>query len=142
MESEPKLTKAQRNDLYKAIEEGGLDPAECDDLDEIYEPSKTIKVPIYSFFFRRMQIGEEKLPPLPARQIAQIKHSHSSSIFKITIELWQGRSEVTSAPYYHYESTVEGAQKLSGSGWRGCLNGAHQWAKDVKREYVDPDLWS
>jgi hypothetical protein len=118
----PELTKIQRNELYKSIKEGGLDPALCEDLTQD----------------RERRIPEIRRLP-KERQIAQVKHSPSKSTFRIETGLLSIK-ELSNVQFF-YRSTVAGEERSSGSGWQGVLQGARQWAEEVKREFIDPDLW-
>jgi hypothetical protein len=147
VEPGPELTKVQRNEIYKSIEEGGLDPAECD-LIPIYKPTKIIRIPEYSVlpFRRNVQIGEIE-QSLPGVRIARIKHlarlpSKSESIFDIRITSMGLDSVQDLRIRYSYESTIAGEKRSSGGGWQECVRAVGQWAKNVKREVVDPDLWT
>lgn len=142
MEPGPELTKVQQNELYKSIEDGGLDPAECD-LTHIYKPERVLTQPVYSIlpFRRNIKIGEERTT-LPGSRNAQIKHLPSGSLFDIKISMFRQYKPADSLiPYYFYESFIAGERRSNGTDWQRCLDGARKWSEIVKRECVDPDLW-
>ena len=128
MEPVPELTKIQRNELYKSIKEGGLDPAQCD-LTQTYEP------------------GEKEMY-IEGRQIAQVTHLPSGSAFNIETEIyilkppWFAHFKEVSKVNYFYRSTIAGEEGSYGSDWPEVLAAARQWAEEVKREFVDLDLWA
>jgi hypothetical protein len=148
----PELTTFQRNDLYERIEEGGLNPAQCD-LTDTSEPEKIRTRTVYSFFRPRVVIGNEEIR-IPGRRAARITHLPSGSFFDIKIESReQFRSQTVraSSPYgltapqkpnCSYTATIAGEQRYAGSDWDWCLRDVRRWATDVKRECVDRDLWA
>lgn len=130
--SKPELTKAQRNDLYRSIEEGGLDPAQCRLEEDPYKPSTSVP----SGRKRSRQI--RTVPPFFPKEevrIVRITHLQSRSIFSI---------EISGAERHGYKGTIadkERQRSLDG-GWENLTESARHWAEDVKGEFVDPDLWA
>lgn len=135
----PDLTKVQRNELYKSIEKGGLDLIECE-LTQRYEPAADTRPSRGLLRFSKLE---------PARRITSISHFPSASSF--VIEQYESGDVRLS-----YSSVVAGEKRENRSvqrssytstyidemEWRGVVQEAGSWARDVKRECVDPDFWS
>jgi hypothetical protein len=133
----PELTKGSRNDLRKWIKEGDLDPGECE-LTETYQPPESgILSPrrgLSIITWRKEQTFYH-----PGIRTVKIEHKTSGSVFTITIT---GYPVGDQASYlYEFHAAIAGREKSHGYDWEGIARRLREWANEIRREYVDGDLW-
>lgn len=128
----PEITRIKRNELFQAVEDGGLDPAECELIPLAGNP--------YVGSYLEPRVRELLRPHPPGQQlhglrvpILKITHRPSGAFFGIN----------AMADYlYGCESATDNEQTgQDDAEWPDIVIAAHQWAEDVRKEYVDPDLW-
>jgi hypothetical protein len=132
VDQERELTKVQRNELYKSVEEGGLDVAQCE-LTRTYHPPSSRTIPGRSVL--GIPIQKDIVVSTDAERIFQIKHLPSGSTFNIQLR-WYNLDRYSYDSEIAHEEGPEGA-----SDWRGIIRSVQKWAEKVRRECVDPDFW-
>jgi hypothetical protein len=135
-----RLTKVQRNELYRAVEQAGLDLAQCQ-LTEKVQPGTHAHWEGKGIFSRAY------VEAVRESSVTTIAHESSESRFSI--------EEYTSGEIQYLVTSVfagtqrsaeryrrEGSSYLSERIWKAIVEAASDWAATVKAEYVDPDYWS
>ena len=143
MGPEQALTRAQRNDLYKSVKQGGLDLTKCY-FSETYRPLQR-KITRPALRFGKLVLLEADGYDEPAAGIAEIRHLPSGSTFTITNRAaYIDRSGRHWPPTYYYVSLIAGEEKSNWADprWTKVAEAAHQWAENVRHECVDPDFWA
>jgi hypothetical protein len=71
--------------------------------------------------------------------MVKIEHKTSGSVFTITITGYHAGDQ----PLYFYEfhAAIAGSERSNGYDWEQIARRIREWATEIKREYVDGDLW-
>lgn len=126
------LTTGQRNDLFNWIKDCGLDLEKGWDLKIGTQDACIMHMPSQSIF----TIRDRRLLPISADEDCH----RDANYFRWTYE-YQSRVGASSSSRRSslYDS---GSRWWHPANWNDIKGGVADWAKEIKREYVDPDLWA
>jgi hypothetical protein len=140
-QSQPQLTKVQRNQLYKAVEKAGLDLAQCE-LTENLKPESAIRPTGMLSGLRRGKFEPQgrmaTVAHLPSGSSFSVEQYDSGDIALVYTSIIEGTQRSVDTIYRQQLGFAQAAERA----WQVIVDAVARWAAVVKRECVDPDYWS